>query len=1255
MSRSPRPIPPSFRPVSGLLLMMMMTTAALLLSVPAARAAQTVVISEIHYDDDDPTVHSEFIELHNPGAAAVDLSGGWFSDAVSLKFPAGTVVPPGGFLVVCEDPAVIQSKWALSGPAVFNWNAGVVPPVYGQLKNSGDLITLRSAAGELLDEVEYAKGFPWPTVGDPPNYSIELINPALDNNLGGHWRRSDGVGGPTGAGVGPTPGKANSVRAANAPPAVRQVTHTPLIAEPLPEWVPSAQPVRITAKITDPDGLGAVSLAYQTVEPGDYIKLSDTRYNAAASWTTLPMTDDGQTGDLAAADAVYSAIIPADAQKHRRLIRYRITAADTPGASVRAPHLDDPQPNFAYYVYDGLPAWTGKAKAAAAASPSVTYSPALLATVPAYHLITRVEEHANAQSVPVFKADGTKQNPTAGKYEHSLYNWQGALCYDGQVYDHIRFRARGGVWRFAMGKNMWKFDFNKGHDFQAKDNYGQPYDQKWKKLNFSAGIQQADAGTRGEQGLFESVGFRLFQLTGMPAENTQFVHFRIVEHPSETNDSASQFDDDFQGLYLGIEQQDGQFLDEHNLPAGNLYKMENGTGELNQTGPLGPKNKSDLNTFLNYGTTEAWWRANCDLPNYYNYRAIVDSIHHYDIGDGKNYFYYRNPLTAKWTALPWDLDLTWSDNAYRADSGIAGLSPSGNTTEPFFTRVFGPAQSGNGPIPALRREMRNRVREIQDLLFTKEQTGMLIDELASFIYQPGQPSFVDADRAMWDNNPIMTSSYADSGKAGWNLYYNSAVNDPATPASEAGTFAGMIVRMKNYITTRRSVIASQVLTSAEEALIPVTPVLSRTGDGPVPTNALTFSSSAFTGKNGATFAGLMWRIAESTDPAAAGYKPYDHSQPRAYEIENAWQSDVLTTIPASLTAPAVAARPGRGYRARVKHLDSTGRWSHWSAPVTFTAAEPDISAWLQSLVISRIYYHPAAPSAAESAVASDPEEYEWLELLNVGTATLDLTPLRFTKGINFDFAGSAVTSIAPGQRVLVVRNPAAFTARYGTPPAGSLIAGQWEAGDALSNSGEQLKLSYGAGTGIRDFIYDDHSPWPEEADGAGYALVLKNPSSLPDGNLAANWRLSAQTGGSPGGGDDGGTPGVRYPDWAVLYGSPEPAADSDGDGVLNFTEYALGSSPVSAASTPLITPGTETVNGAAHATVKVIIRQNMGDVTVTPESSPNLRTWAAASLTFQLLSTIPQADGTALETYRSLAPLNAEGKTWFRLKVTKAP
>lgn len=245
------------------------------------------------------------------------------------------------------------------------------------------------------------------------------------------------------------------------------------------------------------------------------------------------MTDNGQNGDLAAADDIFSALIPASVQTHRRLIRYRITAADALAVSVRAPYLDDPQPNFAYFVYDGVPSWTG-AKNPGGGDTPVTYSSTLLASVPQYHLITRIEEHGESQFVPLTLPGGATRNPVRSSgYTGDLDSWHGALCYDGRVYDHVRFRARGGVWRYAMGKNMWKFDFNKGHDFEARDNYGQKYGQAWKKLNFSSVIQQGDFNSRGEQGLYESVGFRLFQLTGMPAEHTQFAHFRIIERRVE--------------------------------------------------------------------------------------------------------------------------------------------------------------------------------------------------------------------------------------------------------------------------------------------------------------------------------------------------------------------------------------------------------------------------------------------------------------------------------------------------------------------------------------------------------------------------------------------------------------------------------------------------------------------------------------------------------------------------------------------------
>ena len=76
----------------------------------------------------------------------------------------------------------------------------------------------------------------------------------------------------------------------------------------------------------------------------------------------------------------------------------------------------------------------------------------------------------------------------------------------------------------------------------------------------------------------------MFNLAGIAAPNTKFVHFRIVENAAETT-APSQYDDDFQGLYLAVEQPDGNLLDEHGLPDGNLYKMEGRHGQAEQPGP----------------------------------------------------------------------------------------------------------------------------------------------------------------------------------------------------------------------------------------------------------------------------------------------------------------------------------------------------------------------------------------------------------------------------------------------------------------------------------------------------------------------------------------------------------------------------------------------------------------------------------------------------------------------------------------------
>ena len=695
-------------------------------------------------------------------------------------------------------------------------------------------------------------------------------------------------------------------------------------------------------------------------------------------------------------------------------------------------------------------------------------------------------------------------------YDGSDYLWEGTLVYDGVVYDHIHYRARGGVWRYAMGKNMWKFDFNRGHSFQARDDYGQLYDTKWDKLNFSAIIQQGDYLHRGEQGLFESVGFKLFNLADTESPNTNFVHFRIVENANEQG--ADQYSGDFQGMYLAIEQPDGRMLEEHGLPDGNFYKIEGNTPEsiVNQ-GPNQPAAAADAREFLSNFTgakrpTEQWWRDNLDLEKYYGYQAISEAIHHYDTAFGKNFYYYHNPDNNLWSIHPWDLDLTWADNMYGSPDHEFNVKVAKNNAFNHYVN-----QANIDLKNRLNHEYQNRMREIRDLLYNPEQTGMVIDEMASMVYQPGEASFVDADRAAWDYNPIIAkaSRYTNSSKNGTTYHYY----DRASTKN----FAGMMKIMKDYVVSRGAWIDRTILTN--EATIPTRPAATFTGPAGYPVNALTFSNSAFASPIGATFSALEWRIAEITDPTAPGYDPFDPTTPRKYEVQSTWESGPLDNPNEAITIPGHLLQSGRTYRVRVRMQDNDGHWSHWSQPVQFVAGQAVSDDLTSGLRVSEVNYNPSASTDAERAAGfTDNNEFEFIELVNISNRPLDLRGAELTvqqtdqgdEGVAFQFADGSVTTLQPGERVLVVENLDAFRFRYGD---GLPVAGQWSG--RLSNSDELITLS-AFGNVIQQFRYQDQ--WHPTTDGQGATLEIRDAAfaDLNYWNQPAAWRPSARSGGSPG-------------------------------------------------------------------------------------------------------------------------------------------
>ncbi len=148
-----------------------------------------VVINEIQYHhaprsvEGDPVtdVPEEWIELYNRGAEPVDLGGWAFSDAVTYTFPSGTILAPGGYLVVAGDAGALQEAHP---------DIPVIGDLVGHLDNGGDHVVLLDARGNPADEVRYYDGGRWPESADGGGSTLELMDADADNDAPEAWAPS---------------------------------------------------------------------------------------------------------------------------------------------------------------------------------------------------------------------------------------------------------------------------------------------------------------------------------------------------------------------------------------------------------------------------------------------------------------------------------------------------------------------------------------------------------------------------------------------------------------------------------------------------------------------------------------------------------------------------------------------------------------------------------------------------------------------------------------------------------------------------------------------------------------------------------------------------------------------------------------------------------------------------------------------------------------------------------------------------------
>lgn len=299
--------------------------------------AATPTFSEIHYQPAGTNVLAEWIELHNPTATTLDLSGWRFTRGVTFTFPSPTTLQPGGYLVVAAHRPTFESAYPDVTNVVGNWS--------GTLDDDGESLELQDPTRSESIQLHYGTegdwtvrrlaapdrygkvGWEWSAPHKGGGHSMERVSFALPADHGQNWTSSPTVGG--------TPGRPNASATNDAAPLLLSPRHWPAVPT-------STEPVTVTLRVLDDHpGSADVRLLW--------------RHAADAPFEQVPMLDDGRNGDGLPGDGLFGARIPA--LTNTTLVEFHFTAADTTGHVRILPHVEpsfaNRSPWFVYQVDDG--------------------------------------------------------------------------------------------------------------------------------------------------------------------------------------------------------------------------------------------------------------------------------------------------------------------------------------------------------------------------------------------------------------------------------------------------------------------------------------------------------------------------------------------------------------------------------------------------------------------------------------------------------------------------------------------------------------------------------------------------------------------------------------------------------------------------------------------------------------------------------------------------------------------------------------
>jgi hypothetical protein len=1132
----------------------------------------TVVINEIFYKSRSASPE-QWIELHNKGAAPVDVGGWKFTTAVDCLFPAGTTIPAGGFLVVAWDPAAF---------AALHSGLTAIGPWSGSLSGKGERIRLRDTADNIVDEVPYFDSGRWSEWADGGGASLELKDPFADNSRGEAWDASDESDRGewqtlTYEGLGTSPNMSDStykefvmglltagevliddVSVIEAPTgANRQLIQNRDFSSGEATFWRLIGNHRPSSVIDDPFAPGNKVLKLSASGPTEHMS-NHAETTLKAGSTFISSISSSLTYNISLRARWLRGSNQLNTRLwHNRLPRTTIlTAPDnggTPGAvnSVRVPNLGPTFSDLAHApvippvntpatvtvsVADpqGVAAvelFTAVNGAAFTSTPMTPDSRGLhSAVVPGQALSAKVQFYVRATD----SLGAESFFPAAGPNSRAIIPWNDNAS---------RFTLPSG----ARPHNLRVVMTAKDQTF-IHTNINQMSNEKL-PCTFIYDDQEVYYGAS--------------------------VRLKSSEH-GRFNDNRVGYivdfgrDDPFLGTHttIAIDRSGGVEFNQYEMlirqmmnSAGGIYSTEDdiiriiGT-KTNFTGPaILSKSRFDSEyldgqwdngadgTMFKYERVYIQTQTTPSLPGNEGYKYPQDSTGPPGVavtGLGTNKELYR------WW---WLIRNNRAQDDYtRLMPAITALGKSGATflaeTTPLidgssFLRSFTPAS----------------------LFGVVDNYNDNAQHNAIFYFPPGGkmvhiPWDLDFLGQSDPNAPLTQNSELNKflGNAAWKRLYwghvhdvlKKSFNEPFLTkwANHYTRFGVSMTGSLTYLRNRANYAWYQLNTA-----VPNVPFgLTTTGPLTVAT-----TTAEVTGKGWVNVSAIRLEGTESPLPVT-------------------WTATSTWSIQLPLR--------GGTQTYVLEALDPDGAVLG-TAPITITATAGPFLAGPGSLVVSEINYNPP----------EDDDLTEFLELLNITGDTLDLSGCHFDEvdgeGIAYGFP--AGVQLAPGGRVLVVRNREAMTARYGA----TLTMAPGVFTGALSNSGERLILFAANGQEIFRFRYSDEIG---STDGGGLTLTRVLSSTAPDpGDFT--WRESTALHGNPGSTD------------AVAF-SGNPSLDSDQDGFTSLVEYAFGTSdtdPSSIPGSPVLTLGPE-------GTAKVVwpLRANADDVAPTTQVSSSLTpdTWA---------------------------------------------